>query len=267
MKTRYKVLIVLGIVLVVLVAAGMVALVILSQDEPPPDVADLEVHRVDVAADANGYTYLREAGKVLWWPGYESGAAYADAGFPEEPERQKDPVEMEKADRLEKIAAGKDWDDALVDEVFSHNVETFALIEKALACPHFQVPPVLSIDTRVPEIFDWLSLMNVQAVRARDLFNRGREKQAFEEALRIVRMGHTIEDAKGCLIHYRVGQMVKLRGLEVMRQMLPATVLDAERLKVCAESLVSHDVNEDGLTDAFRVEYAVTVNVLAFRRF
>jgi len=257
MKTRYKVLIILAAVVGLLGAAAMVTLVILSMDEPPPDDSDLQVHRLDVAEDENGYTYLREAGKVLWWPGYDSGAAYADAGFPEEPERQKDPVEMEKAERLEKIAAGKDWDDVLVDEVLAHNAETFALIEKALACPHFQVPPVLSIFTRVPEIFDWLSLMNLQAVRARAFFKRGREKQAFDEALKIVRTGHTIQGAKGCLIHYSVGQTVKLRGLEVMRQMLPATVLDAKQLKACAKSLVSHDANEDGLTDAFRVEYQI----------
>jgi hypothetical protein len=44
MKTRYKVLIVLAIVLGILVAAGMVALAILSMDEPPPIRQSLVKH-------------------------------------------------------------------------------------------------------------------------------------------------------------------------------------------------------------------------------
>jgi len=55
MKTRYKVLIVLAIVLCVLVAAGFAALVILSIDEPPPDDSDLRVERVDLPDEQNGY--------------------------------------------------------------------------------------------------------------------------------------------------------------------------------------------------------------------
>ncbi|MGB2755433.1 MAG: hypothetical protein WBD75_10610 [Phycisphaerae bacterium] len=262
MKTRYKVLIVLGIVLGVLVAAGIVAVVILSRDEPPPDVADLEVHRVDVADEENGYTYLQEATKVLWWPGYESAVVYAEAGYPDEPEQEEDPVETEKAERLEKIAAGDDWDDALADEVLAHNAETFALIEKALACPHFQVPPVLSIDTMFPEIYDWLSLAKLQAIRARALFNRGREKQAFDEALSIVRMGHTIQGGKGAMIHYLVGSMTKRRGFEITRQMLSATVLDASQLKTCASGLALYAESDDGLAETFRAEFQFCMGTL-----
>jgi len=183
MKTRYKVLLVLAIVIGVFVAAGMVALVILSIDEPPPDVSDLEVHRLDVPDDENGYTYLREAGKVLWWPGYESGVARADAGLPDEPASEKDPAETEKAELLDRIAEGKVWDDTLADEVLSHNAETFNLIEKSLACPHFQAPPILSIDFEIPEHFDWISLERLQALRAWSFFKHGREEKAFGEAL------------------------------------------------------------------------------------
>ncbi|MGB2937436.1 MAG: hypothetical protein WBD05_04460 [Phycisphaerae bacterium] len=262
MKTRYKVLIALAIVLAVLVAAGFAALIVLSIDEPPPDVADLEVHRVDVADEGNGYTYLREAAKVLWWPGYDSGVARADAGLLDEPLPDKDPAETEKAELLDRIADGEVWDDALVDEVLAHNAETFALIEKALACPHFQVPPVLSVDTRVPEIFDWLFLMKLQAVRARALFKRGREKQAFDEALSIIRMGHTIQGGKGSLIHYLIGNMMKGWGLEITRQMLSATVLDARQLKTCASGLVLYAESDDGLAETFRAEFQFCMGTL-----
>jgi hypothetical protein len=262
MKTRYKVLIVLAIVLGVVVAAGIVALAILSQDEPPPDVADLEVHRVDVADNENGYTYLREAGKVLWWPGYESGAARADAGLLDEPPREKDPAETEKGERLGEIAAGEDWDDALVDEVLSHNGETFALIEKALACPHFQVPQVLSVDAQIPEVFDWMYLVKMQSIRAMACARRMRDKEAFDEALSMVRMGHTIQGAKGSLLHYLVGNLPKTCGLEVMRQMLPATVLGPEQLKGCAEALLAYDTGGETLAETFRAEFQFCAAVL-----
>ena len=266
MKTRYKVLIVLAAVVGLFVAAGVVAgvlaLVILSQDEPPPDVADLEVHRVDVADDENGYTYLREATKVLWWPGYDSEVARADAGILDEPLPEKDPAETEKAELLDRIAEGEVWDDALVDEVLAHNGETFALIEKALACPHFQVPPVLWIDTPVPELFDWLSLMKLQAVRAWAFFKCGREKQAFDEALSIVRVGHTIQGDKGGMMHYLVGNMGKNSGLDVMRQMLSATVLDSGQLKGCAEALLAYDSGGETLAETYRADFQLCIKAV-----
>ena len=251
MKTRYKVLIVLAAVVGLLGAAGMVTLVILSQDEAPPDDSDLRVERADVPDEQNGYWYFKRMSESLDMP--EETSESEEAG--EQAERPAGRA------LVYAILDGKAWDAAFVEDLWQRNQQAIQLLDLGLACGQVQAP-ALTIDSEIPEVSTFLDLARLLELHAMLLLKEGKHEAALDEAMRLVRFGHRIEGCKGGLVHYLVGAMVKGIGLGRLRAMVSETTLVPDVLVACARRLGDCRANEQGSADGLRVEYEMLIQVL-----
>ena len=249
----------------ILLAAGITFFVI-SRDEAPPDDSDLIVKRLDIPDDQNGFTYFQKAGEVLYWPGTEAWKKSGKYPEPEDLDSNPDDPQAKAAkeicDRLDKMLEGKDWDEALAKEVLDANKETFALIEKGLACRACQAPEVKTIYDRIPYVFGFMGTARLMRLRAADMASRDKGVEAVERALDIVSFGHRIECAKGCLVNSLVGQTIKGMGLEQLRQLVVERKLPAETLKMTAARLADWGDGGTGLADTLRCEYLMEINLI-----
>ena len=210
-----------------------------TRDDPPPEDADLRVHREVIPDEENAFTCFEEADKAVTWPeGADTRYAVAE------------------------ILDGGAWDAALVEKTLEENRRALGLWEQGLARARFQTPAATSINTPTPYAGQWLTLAKVASLRSLSLAKTSRPEEAFEEAMKVVQFGHRIEGAKGCLVVWLMGAMVKQLGLDRLRQPAAEAPLPPERLRACVYRLAPFGPDTAGLADAYRVEYAVFCNTV-----
>lgn len=257
MKTASKVLLALAVLGGLVIVAGAAAFVVLSLDESPPDDSDLRVERLDIPDDQNAFTYFEQAAQVLYWPGYEPPEDEDEEERDEVSDDAEAKAEQEKEALLERMLEGETWDEDLAAEILERNEDAFVLFEKGLACPHFQVPEVKSVNSTMPCISAYEVLGKLACLRAFVAVRAGDYGTAFEEAMKAVRFGHSIEGAKGCLLHYLIGASVKGLGLRFFQEILPEALLSVAQLREFVDCLSNFRSDAKGLADMFRTEYGV----------
>ena len=199
---------------------------------------DLRLVRLEIPEEENAYMYFRLAGESLYWP--------------------EKPIIR--------------WDDDtlapdLVADLLDKNAGTFECFEKGLACRATQAPQSMSGQDQLTRLQDWRELANLVALRASVLFRQGKEKEAFDEAMKIVRFGGMIEGSRGPLLPWLVGVAVKAIGLRRLRDLLQQTSLPPDVLMQYVGELSQYEVDEAALADVFRAEYmraAKMIDDLAF---
>jgi hypothetical protein len=232
MTRRRRWLLALGILLAVLLAAGGGVLYRAFLDEPPYEDGDLAPARTEVAAEANAFTYLQNAVPLISIPNI---------------------ADLDEADT---------WTQEQIDVTLIASAAALAEIEKALAAPHFQFPPVGDISQDIGYFSDWLQLSRLLQLRATDHFNRGRDAEGFDDALKLVRLGDRMEEARGCLIHYLVGLTVRNSGLELIRKHLPQTRLAPDKLRAMIAELGRHAPRTEDFAGVLRNEYVILSNTV-----
>ncbi len=234
-RQTLKRLVITGVVVVIVVLLGIWLFV----DAPAPDDADLRITFDDIPADENAFTYFDRAGQELLWT--TSGAGKR---------------------RLRDLETGKDWDDALAADVLAQNEGVLELIEQGLACPRCQLPEVRRYDDLLPYLAPWRNVAQLGAIRAEQLFQAGQERQALDQAMRVMRFGHTVEHGRSCIVSYLVGIAIKKIGRHEFVSIVSRCTLGADDLLPYVQQLDRYRANEDGLADAFRVEYMIAANTI-----
>jgi len=252
MKTWKKVLIAVIIVSAVVGAPATTLLVMLSIDEPLVDDSDLRVERADVPDEQNGYWYFTRMSEAADMP--------EETGEPSEEEGEQAERPTGRA-LVDAILEGRAWDADFVADLWQRNEEAIRLLDEGLACETAQAPR-LRIDSEIPEVVGWLEIAHLLDLHAMLLFKQGKEAEALEEALRLVRFGHAVESAKGGLVHYLIGKMAKQQGLGRLRVILSGTTLGRKVLASYARRLGDYRAKEQGAADALRVEYEMEIQVL-----
>ena len=273
-RISIKLVVVLGVV-VLLFVGGIIAAYVLLKDEPPPDVEDLYVRRQEIPEEENAFHYLELARAKMYWP--ERGDAAANpfvqavkegkTTFTQEDldrflEAEKT-REKSKTERLRDMLEGEEeWDPILAAEFLENNKEMLALFDRALDCSRCQVPKVISVEQELDYLSPWRDMARLAAVRAiRDL-REGREQEAFEGAIDILRFGHMIEDSGGCMMNWLVGNAVARLGLQTTRRLLAETTLPPEELRPSVERVGAYESRREGLINAYRAEYEVFSNAV-----
>ena len=226
-----------SVLILLTIAAVCSILVYLGKDEPPPNDADLRLARLNIPDEENAFTYFDLASNAL---------SYSDA-------------DREKTDSM---LEGDEWDAEFVEELLSTNKEMFDFLAKGMACTEIQIPQIMNAYTQLPYLSPWRRIATLSKVRGLHLSKDGREKEAFEEALRIVEFGQMIERSRGVLIHHLVGIAVKKLGLNALREMLADTTLDEETLRGHIETLAGLMADEGALANALRMEYSVSAGTV-----
>ena len=210
-----------------------------TRDEAPPKDDDLRLARVEISDEENAFGLLEQAAEKVYWP-------------EEEP----------KEEQLYKILAGETWDSQLVDELIEKNQESLRLLEIGLARIDLRIPPISGIDYEAGYLYGWTRLGQTCALRATWLFKRGQEKEAFDQAMKLVRFGNMVEGCGGSLIHGWVGVALKGIGLGRLRSIVKETTLEADSVSPYVRALAEYAVDEQALADCLRVEYMVAAGII-----
>lgn len=232
MKKRKRVLLSIAIATGVLSVSIIAGIVCLLTDHSPPEDGDLRVSRADIPDVENAFHYFDKAAEKLYWP-------------------------EDEEEQIVGMVEDKNWDSKLVDELVERNGEVFDYLEQGLKCSHFQVPEIRGYDTPLPYLSPWRDIARLGSIRASSLIKRGKAREAFGEAMRIIKFGHMIEDCRGGVVNYLLGAAVKDIGLIRLRRMLPDTTLEPELLRGYIEELDHYKVNQKGLEYAFRLDYMI----------
>jgi hypothetical protein len=228
------------LVVLLLLVAGVAFLVARALiDAPPPDDADLRVTYKPIPDEENAYTYFNSAAEALQFPdGFDARTQLADLLKPD------------------------GWDQALADKLVTANEGVFRILDQGLACPHCQLPEVTGYDALLPYLAPWRRIAMLGAVRAQWLLRGGRDEEAFEQAILIVRFGHRVQNGRGCLVAYLVGVAIEEIGLRQTRRMLADCTLDPNHLGAYVPRLAGYGVSARGLADALKVEYVCACSML-----
>jgi hypothetical protein len=175
----------------------------LPPDEPPPDLGDLVVTRLNLPDDQNACAiFLQAAGLV------------------------KTDLFKSTGDQLYDMAAGKTWDPALARQALDGADAVWPLWEQAARTPQGQVPLVKPLDFQ--------PLIQLAQIRAWDLARNGKPDAAIESLFTTMQVGRRLEQSQGNLFYYftaggfRGGALNSLRLLateykpsaDLLRQMI-----------------------------------------------
>jgi hypothetical protein len=219
----------LGGVAAALVIAFLAIYATLSMDSAPPEDSDLRVVRREVPDDDNGYFLFVQAGERVRMP--------------------------DDRDWIDDARSDKDWDQAKVDVLLSDNAEALALWRQGMERPAIQVPEFQDITSDFSYFFPWMKLSELADLSADSLHRQGKDKEAFDEALRMVHFGRRAMAAQGPLVTYLLGRYQEEKGLARLRKMIPEARLTPAEWAVCQKSLADGPSSGEAMAEAYRVEY------------
>jgi hypothetical protein len=222
---------IVGIYLLLLIALGI---------SPSVKDSDLQFTRVPLPAESNCYDLLVTAHDQMWIP------------------------DGEMFKQFSQVVSDTNWNSAFAAQVLQRNKEALATLYQALALPALQLPPPREIGETTGEPFlNIKPLASLLAVRGNALFHEGKEKEAFKEALKIVRMGALEQDSGGDCLTYILGSGIKSVGIQQMQRWVLRTRLTAEELIILAQQLQPFEPSDTALGNAFKCEYKLRLNYLA----
>lgn len=224
-----KLLKIILVLVLLLVLVGVTAVLIWGHDGPPPDDADLLLARPTLAPEDNGLTYLLAATNTVYWP-------------------------TAQRDLLREMVRGEKWEAGLATEVLDRNVETFRLLDKALACAAIQVSTSRNSFLDIP-FTEVRNYGHLKLLLAHDNARSGRNGEAVRQAADVIALGQKMEDAGAALIGYLVGVATAEQGFTTVRQFALDGILSAEQ---CIHLLTLPALQSNPSIDvanAFRGEY------------
>lgn len=216
-----------------LAAILIVTLFALRGKSPGVLDADLKFTRATVSSNENAFFIFEKAREELYWP-----------------------------ETTNDFLNWSTWDDKAAAEILEENQKSLKLIDQIFLCPRFQVPEIKSFDQDFEYLGDFKKLGRIASLRSLTKFHEGKEKEAFDSALRVVRFGHQIEDSNGTIMHYLVGSAVKLLALKTLRDMTGHTTLPCDSLQMYERELGHLFANELGLTNVIKLEYQIQCKMI-----
>lgn len=231
------------LLIITVIIIGIVFIFLYSaKDELPSLDNDLRLSILELSKEDNAYYVLEESIKKLYLPN-------------------------DKIKLLDEIVQGDKWDEDFINELLTQNKETLFLFDRACALSKFQDPEYIDPEkvhaaTPVANLGDYRKIAKINLVRTLHLFKQGKNSEAFDETIKIIKFGQMIEESQGSLIHYLVGMAIKKIGLNNLRIMIKDTALTSEALKDYAKELDKYKASKEGLKNALKMEYATTTNSL-----
>jgi hypothetical protein len=222
-----------GILLAILAVLCLVSCLLLGTS-PAADDRDLAVSRAPLAESSNAFSGLQTAASL---------------------------IVASNSLQLSHLASESNWNAAAVAEILAKNEKEFAAFDAALASPDLRVPEFRPQED-LKYLSEWKQLCTLAAIRANALFRDGMEREAFAEALKLVRWGNQIQRAQGSILHYLIGVAIKTQGLTLMQRWVSRTHLPAAELVALAAQLIPEVENEQGYADSLKVEYQQDLTLL-----
>lgn len=199
-----------------------------DNDIPSPDDSDLQLPAISISADQNSYYVFREAKDEIYWP--------------------------QDAD------VDKEMDIALENEILQKNEQALEFFEKGITFavfqqPEYQNPENVTAELSVEGLSDLRKLAKINSLKASSLLGQGKDKEAFDQALKTIKMGQMLEDGQGGLVHYLVGIAVKQIGIANLKSLIADSRLSSSELLSYERGLDKYKDSRSAEQKAFKLEY------------
>ena len=199
------------------------------RDEPPHDDSDLRNYRRAVKDEENGFALLE--------------AILIDVEWPEEWEDQE-PV----------FGHSKNFDRKRAAEIAADNDSVFEELDRCLAMADLQVPPSESLGGSSVDGEGLHRLSYALESRSRLRIEEGKPEEAYEDVMRLVRLGSRLQRAQGPVIDHLLGLGAQGMGIWRLVQLAARAELPPRLLALGARELRS-EFHPDALRDALRAEH------------
>lgn len=217
--------------------------IIWGKDAPLPDDRYLLLSAVNIPKSENGYFDLIKLSII------------SDGETKEAQIKIEVPRDINDSKYLESY----DWDINSIEELLNKNEKALQVFSDAANKTQFQFditanPKNIRADMPVVSLGSWRQVARINAVKAIYLMQQGEEESAFDEAIKIIKIGHNIETSKNIhLISYLVGIAIERTGLETIQTLINNTSLPPEKLSFYQEQIRKYQPTNN--SDPFRVEY------------
>lgn len=204
-----------------------------DNDIPNPDDSDLQLPTIDIPADQNSYYVFREAKDEIYWP--------------------------QDAD------VDKEMDIALENEILQKNEQALEFFEKGITFavfqqPEYQNPENVTAELSVEGLSHLRKLAQINSLKASSLLGQGKDKEAFDQALKTIKMGQMLEDGQGDLVHYLVGIAVKQIGIANLKSLIADSHLSSSELLSYERGLDKYRDSRSAEQKALKFEYIKNIN-------
>jgi len=226
----------LGIVIAVFVVTIIIYMRIAGRDIAPSDFSDLIIEYKNIPAKDNAFTYLNFSYKDLYYPSEDNRKKYND------------------------LEGWIIWDEQLANEVIEKNKSLFERLDRAIVCKSLHVPRLRDTTDIFTYSAAWRNFARLNSLYSRYLQKTGKEKEAFEQAIKIIHFGYQVQDSGGGVMHYLVGTAIKSIGDTAVRRLLAETSLSASELKPYIEKVSNYETNIDGLVNSLKEDYRLQCN-------
>lgn len=206
---------------------------LLWRDEPPPHDSDLRLKRLDIPDEENAFYHLNFPAVLVYEPDYEA------AGL-----------------RLHDMATGEKWSSEQAKDVLEKNEEILGLADRVVLCEHFVSKKIKYRSTDLTRRHACVIAGQLLSLRARYLFRFGKEKEAFDEAIKVIRLGNMAQGSQDGVHAYLVGRRVKVTGTKTFLSMLEETALKPEVLGQYVEELGEYVSDKEALISTLKSAYA-----------
>jgi len=266
----------IAIVVTLLVALACAA-ILCRRDRPPPDDSGMAFVRRQPPPGQNGWDDLvfdadtREAleADADRLDRFLDGAALVRDGATDQDladaiaerlayEAPPDENWNEEDNRTVAEGLALPWNDAEVAALLEARSSLLERIDRCLAREDFVIPPVESLNARLPSNYmDWRRLLSWAQLRFELHVRAGELRAASDDVLLYVRLAQRVEDGQGSLTDVQIGATFKSDGLELARHLASDRRVTAKLCTELARRLAPFEMRAVAMQTAVREEYRV----------
>jgi len=247
MKTFYGIFAFVGGIPFLLLFSWLTFTVFYGRDIPGFDDSDLRLTKIEIPKEENAFYDFQELLKN---------------DFLHDPRYSRLYLDMMGGRRLETKEA---------KEFMEKNEKIFLKLEKTLSHPFFQFPQLqdpekfdqdLIYKEVYPRLADLRKLAWLGMTRGHYLFAQGKEKEAFQWYINVVKLGKMVENSPrpAGLVQYLDSETIMELGLQPLRDKIGKEHLPPSELKRYARELEKLGENREGIKRALKMEYIFSCN-------
>lgn len=206
---------------------------LLTGDVPNPNDSDLRLQTITVPRDQNSFDIFREAKDKTYWPQEE----------------------------ITRNGINEDFS----KKILQNNEQSLSIFERGVAMSIFQIPELQDpqnyrSDTAASSVAFLRNLAKVNSLKAENIFEQGRQKEAFDQVMKTMKMGQMLEDGQNGTAGYLTGLGIKEIGVDAMRSLISKSALPSAELLVYERELGNYREGKFGLRNVLEGEYMTVIN-------
>ncbi|MEA2092894.1 MAG: hypothetical protein U9P61_02925 [Patescibacteria group bacterium] len=209
-----------------------------AEDIPPIDDSDLALKKVIISDDENIYFDLMELEDLNY-----SRLISSDID-------------------INSLLFEDSWNNDTVERVLNENEELLEKIDDMLEKSAYQNPNFadpenieMNMEINFPSTYFWRDMVEIKALEALYLSKKGSHKEAIEEVLKLIEVGHKIQNSQLSSSEYLTTIGIKKVGLKILQKIISSSELSSLEISNYAKKLDAFYDDGYGLESALKIEY------------